>query len=224
MVEPLLAPERIVAATYVHNQKYYNKPGRRPAGRLRNKRRSAYSSYRTAAEELAELVNAAACVKFEAYILGRMFQAFDEEEESAYSQLYLVRQTKRLVDAYNDMLERTTAADWFLTAGTQRLFDQVADGFDWLGISRGSDGAMLLDEERCAQALDDRLNRGNRSAAGPFGSTEWLSRLAEPFDRTAPYDLFNASKSELRVPILYRPNFRVYMQLPSVGVLLDTLL
>ncbi len=230
MVASLLAAERIIAATYAHNQNYYQQSAKRSGGSVRHERTSSDRSFRTAASELAGLVKAASSVKQAATGLSQAFRTTSERAEIDTAEAgsiglgngELVRRTRRLVDAYNEMHERALADDGYLArSAAKQGLDQAADGYRAIGIVRGPNGGMVLDEEKLAQALGSRYEETRHAIAGPFGLTEWLKRTAEQFEQVSPFAMLNARNRELQAYAAYRPVSGLYLQVPVSGMLLD---
>jgi|GEM_PF-3595040 len=230
MVASLLAAERIIAATYAHNQNYYQQSAKRSGGSVRHERTSYDRPYRTAAAELAGLVNAAFSVKRAADSLSQAFRttggraAAETTETGSMGPVdgVIVRRARRLVDAYNEMHERALAEDGYLArTAAKRGLDQAADGYRVIGIVRGSNGGMLLDEKKFAQALGSRYEEMRHAVAGPYGLTEWLKRTTEQFDQVSPFAMLNARSREFRAYAAYRPVSGLYLQAPVSGMLID---
>ena len=230
MVASLLAAERIIAATYAHNQNYYQQSAKRSGGSVRHERTPSDRSFRTAASELAGLVKAASSVKQAAASLNQAFRTTSGKAETDTAEAEaigpgngeLVQRTRRLVDAYNEMHERALADDGYLTrTAAKQGLDQAADGYRAIGIVRGPNGGMVLDEEKLAQALGSRYEETRHAAAGPFGLTEWLKRTAEQFDEMSPYAMLNTRNRDFQAFAAYRPASGLYLQLPVSGLLLD---
>lgn len=233
MVASLLAAERIIAATYAHNQNYYQQSAKRSGGSVRHERNPSERSYRSAAAEMAGLVHAASVTKQAAESLGRAFRAAGGKanpgaayaattESTGPDEEEIVRRTRRLADAYNEMRRRAMAEDGYAarTLAKQGL-DQAADGYRMIGIARGPSGELVLDEEKFAQALGSRFEETSRAVAGPFGLAEWLRRTAEQFDQMAPYAMLNVRNRDLQAYAAYRPVSGLYLQLPVSGMLFD---
>lgn len=231
MVASLLAAERIIAATYAHNQNYYQQSAKRTGGSVRHERQPSDRAYRSAAAELAGVMASASSVKQAATRLGLAFRASkgsagtettDAADGESTEMAERVRRTRRLVDAYNEMQDRLRAEDGYLVpASAKRGLDQAADGFRSIGIARGRNGGLVLDEDKFAHALRSRFEETRQAVAGPFGLSEWLKRTAEQFDQASPMAMLNARSRGLQAYAAYRPASGLYLQMPISGLLLD---
>lgn len=235
MVASLLAAERIIAATYAHNQNYYQQSAKRSgSGSARHGRYPSDRAFRSAAAEMAGFVNAATAVKQAAASLSQAFRATGGStvsDASAAGEAGLaraagseeaVKRLKRLVGAYNEMQDRALAGEGYLAhAAAKRGLEQAADGYRAIGIERGPGGGMVLDEEKFEQALGSRFEETRHTVAGPFGLAEWLKRTAEQFDQTAPFAMLNVRNRDLQAYAAYRPVSGLYLQWPASGMLLD---
>jgi len=234
MVASLKAAEKVLAATYAHNQNYYDQADRRAADSRRFERHAGNSPYRKAAASLAGLVRAAADVKQAAFGLRRLVRAAGEEAAGAGGSstreaeleqpgtAATVRQLKRLIDAYNTLQERISAADGYLgQTAAMRRFIPAASGFADIGIASESADVMGLDEQQFARAWNARFEQTANAVTGAFGLTERMTRIAEQFDETPPYSLLNTRSPSLRAFAVYRPDSGLGMQLSTAGMLFD---
>ena len=91
----------------------------------------------------------------------------------------IARQVKKLVGSYNALRASAENADGYLAPGLARAVSSLKTaGLVDLGISRGPDGALELDEERLAEALAERLDETKRKLAGPGGLAASVERAA----------------------------------------------
>ncbi len=106
------------------------------------------------------------------HVLAALRQATDEPVRLTVGPdaASIAKQAKKLVGSYNALRSAAEAAEGFLAPGLARAVsglktDDLAD----LGISRGPDGALTLDEERLTEALAERFDWAKRELSGPGG-------------------------------------------------------
>jgi len=186
----IVAPVRILTATYAHNQQYYDQADWHT--KLRKRRmpeQKVQSQIRQAAHHVASLLKAAEKIREAAEDLRNVRIAPEAGQETAKTApaaadpKAMKEQLRQLLSAYNTALQMLEEAQPYVKRAVRNQFSQAAVGYQIYGIHQQADGTLELDEELLESQLRRYPEQMIQALAGRNGLADKLAAQAEKLAR-----------------------------------------
>jgi len=135
----------------------------------------------------------------------------------------IVSRVKDLVSGYNAMYNRLREAESCLSSSVRKSFDAVVQSPDYerLGISRGFDGTLRLDEERLESSLSANFDWTAKTLGGNLGLADRLAKALERYDDMPAISMLNEQARHLQQLVLYQSSLQMFWPMHTSGLIFD---
>lgn len=185
----IAAPARVLAATYAHNQLFYDQADTHlshrkrwaPAQAAQTQMRKAASNIASVLRSARELQDAAAALRETQRQPASQGQA--EEALDAKKPQGIREQLRQLLAAYNAALHHLDEAKPYVKRALRNQLSQAADGFERYGIRQLADGTLEMDDSMLEAQMDTNPDSVVQALAGQNGLADRLKEQAERIAR-----------------------------------------
>jgi hypothetical protein len=204
---------KVLAASYAHNQQYYNQPAWRTTGQKRVFQLHPPSDpfLRRAAAEVSGILKWAQS-------LASSAQNLSKPDNSSFRS----PQVKKMVEDYNELIGGLSVSGTPLHPWVKRGLENAVSGYGSVGLHKKQDGTLQLDETKFEDSLQARSRLTRQVFTGPQGIAGKLAQAAERIGREPPSSLLDPQAREYRRYSVYQSSAGFYLQMPIKGLLYDS--
>jgi len=135
----------------------------------------------------------------------------------------IVAQVKELVSSYNAMHDRLKEAGGVMNSAVRKSVESLIGSStnDSIGILRGGDGKLKLDEEQLKSSLNTNFDQTARAISGNYGFADRIASTVKKYDAAPVSSLMNAKTNQVQQLAMYQSFMQASLQSQTSGLFMN---